>query len=285
LTRHSPCVGICTLDETTGYCLGCGRSRDEVAQWVAMSEDQREAVWLKLPPRLETLGVRVRLLPWTPEDILVWVAETITGRRGTWTIGASRAAENFPCTAKREIEIEELGDAVVARAPHSSFRLRINDKVRAFAFAEGGPIALAMPRGRATIASCADITALGPDADAIDERRQRDWLFDLGFGCKSSRFCIRTDDATFADILSAHAGRRWPEIVPTIADQIVSLRPTRIIETAVARIEVCAPPVGDAAGTPARGLPAFLKPSDNIPATPALPDYASPVAIFYPTMG
>ena len=142
MTRHSPCVGICTLDETTGYCLGCGRSRDEVAQWVAMSEDQRDAVWLKLPARLETLGVRVRLLPWTPEDILVWVAETIAGRRGTWTIGASGAVEKFPCTAKLEIEIEESGDAIVARTPEASFRLRINDKVRAFAFAEGGPIVL-----------------------------------------------------------------------------------------------------------------------------------------------
>ena len=143
MTRHSPCVGICTLDDTTGYCLGCGRSRDEVAQWVAMSEDQRDAVWLKLPARLETLGVRVRLLPWTPEDILVWVAETIAGRRGTWTIGASGAVEKFPCTAKLEIEIEEFSDAIVARTPEASFRLRLNDKVRAFAFAEGGPIVLA----------------------------------------------------------------------------------------------------------------------------------------------
>lgn len=73
-----------------------------------------------------------------------------------------------------------------------------------------------------------------------------------------------------------------------IAEQITSLRPTRIVETAVARIEVfspIAPPVGDAPGTPTHGLPVFLKSSEDIPASPALPDYASPVAIFYPTTG
>ena len=90
MRRHSPCVGICKLDDTTGYCLGCGRSGDEVAQWVVMSEAQRDDVWLKLPARLEILGVRLRLLPWTPEELLIWVAETIAGRRGTWMIGGFR---------------------------------------------------------------------------------------------------------------------------------------------------------------------------------------------------
>ena len=280
MTRHSPCVGICTLDDTTGYCLGCGRSREEVAQWVAMSEDQRDAVWLKLPARLETLGVRVRLLPWTPEDILVWVAETIAGRRGTWTIGASGAVEKFPCTAKLEIEIEEFSDTIVARTPEASFRLRLNDKVRAFAFAEGGPIVLGLPTGRAAVPSCAVVTALGPDADAIDGRHRSEGFFDLGFACKSSRFCIRTDDAMLADILSAHAGQHWSEIPLAIAEQITSLRPTLIVEAALARIEVFAP-----IRPPGGGLPIFLKSSEDIPASPVLPEYASPVAIFYPTTG
>ena len=130
-------------------------------------------------------------------------------------IGASDAVEKFPCTAKREIEIKNVGDAIIARTPEAAFRLRINDKVRAFAFAEGGPIVLGLPnRTRCDAAMCRVITALGPDADAIDGRHRRDSFFDLGFACKSSRFCIRTDDATLADILSAHAGRHWSGIPP-----------------------------------------------------------------------
>ena len=197
-----------------------------------MSEDQRDAVWLKLPARLETLGVRVRLLPWTPEDILVWVAETIAGRRGTWTIGASGAVEKFPCTAKLEIEIEEFGDAIVARTPEASFRSEDQRQGPRFCFRRRWSDCSRPSKRTRSGPSCAVITALGPDADAIDGRHRRDGFFDLGFACKSSRFCIRTDDATLAGILSAHAGRHWSEIPPTIAEQITSLRRTLIVETA-----------------------------------------------------
>ena len=286
MRRHSPCVGICKLDDATGYCLGCGRSGDEVAQWVVMSEAQRDDVWLKLPARLEILGVRLRLLPWTPEELLIWIAETIAVRRGTWMIGASDAVARFSCTAEREIEIKNVGDGVIARTAEAAFRLRINDKVRAFAFAEEGPIVLGLPNGRAAMPLCAALSALGPDGDAIDERRRHDSLFDFGFGHTSSRYCIRTDDAALAEILSAHAGRHWPEVEPIICNQLESLRAACIAETAVARIEVFAPvslPSGDATRTPADVLPGFVKSCEEIPADLALPDYASPVAIFYPS--
>ncbi len=37
----SPCTGVCTLDTTTGYCLGCLRSRDEIAAWGSSSDEVR----------------------------------------------------------------------------------------------------------------------------------------------------------------------------------------------------------------------------------------------------
>ena len=36
----SPCIGICNLDEK-GYCEGCHRNTDEIANWVAYSDDER----------------------------------------------------------------------------------------------------------------------------------------------------------------------------------------------------------------------------------------------------
>jgi predicted Fe-S protein YdhL (DUF1289 family) len=39
----SPCIKVCQLD-LTGRCYGCGRSRDEIARWSAMSFDERRAV-------------------------------------------------------------------------------------------------------------------------------------------------------------------------------------------------------------------------------------------------
>ena len=43
----SPCVAICTTlyDEV---CKGCGRTFMEVAQWNAMTQQQKEVVWLRI---------------------------------------------------------------------------------------------------------------------------------------------------------------------------------------------------------------------------------------------
>lgn len=43
----SPCIAVCTTlyDEV---CKGCGRHYIEVAQWQAMTHDEREAVWLRI---------------------------------------------------------------------------------------------------------------------------------------------------------------------------------------------------------------------------------------------
>ena len=49
---ESPCVKICTLDAQTGLCLGCGRTVDEIANWIDMSVAERAGVIAELPWRL-----------------------------------------------------------------------------------------------------------------------------------------------------------------------------------------------------------------------------------------
>ncbi len=39
----SPCTGVCALD-VEGYCEGCRRTGEEIARWMAMSEQER--AWL-----------------------------------------------------------------------------------------------------------------------------------------------------------------------------------------------------------------------------------------------
>ncbi|MBG0797941.1 DUF1289 domain-containing protein [Methylocystis sp. L43] len=39
----SPCVKICELDQD-GVCVGCGRTRAEIAGWISMSDAQRAQV-------------------------------------------------------------------------------------------------------------------------------------------------------------------------------------------------------------------------------------------------
>src|SRR5215831_5145463 len=46
--RHSPCVGVCTLDPAMGWCLGCGRTGDEIASWIGLDDAGRLAIWNEL---------------------------------------------------------------------------------------------------------------------------------------------------------------------------------------------------------------------------------------------
>lgn len=48
MTRpDSPCIAICdTLYQE--YCTGCGRHYLEVANWVSMTDDEKEKVWQRI---------------------------------------------------------------------------------------------------------------------------------------------------------------------------------------------------------------------------------------------
>jgi len=51
----SPCIDVCDVDSTGQYCIGCGRSMDEIARWLTTSEQERQAIMDKLPDRLRQL--------------------------------------------------------------------------------------------------------------------------------------------------------------------------------------------------------------------------------------
>ena len=37
----SPCISICKLNKSTGFCDGCFRTEDEIALWSSMSEEEK----------------------------------------------------------------------------------------------------------------------------------------------------------------------------------------------------------------------------------------------------
>lgn len=57
---ESPCILVCSIDMKTGYCFGCGRTRDEIAAWMAMSSEARREVIGQLPARLATVERKTR---------------------------------------------------------------------------------------------------------------------------------------------------------------------------------------------------------------------------------
>jgi predicted Fe-S protein YdhL (DUF1289 family) len=56
----SPCTLVCSIDLTTGFCFGCGRTRDEIAGWVDFTDLERSTVMDALPARLETVERKPR---------------------------------------------------------------------------------------------------------------------------------------------------------------------------------------------------------------------------------
>lgn len=40
--EFSPCVGICRMDESGEYCIGCNRTLDEIAAWSRLSPAWRK---------------------------------------------------------------------------------------------------------------------------------------------------------------------------------------------------------------------------------------------------
>ncbi len=51
----SPCIKVCMVDASTGWCLGCGRTLKEIASWTKLGDDGREAVLGALPERTRRL--------------------------------------------------------------------------------------------------------------------------------------------------------------------------------------------------------------------------------------
>jgi uncharacterized protein len=55
---ETPCVKICVIEPETGFCIGCGRTRGEIAGWIEMTPDDRHTVMESLPDRVSTLTLR-----------------------------------------------------------------------------------------------------------------------------------------------------------------------------------------------------------------------------------
>ncbi len=54
----SPCVSICKLNKSTGFCEGCFRTENEIALWSSMNNDERLSL---LPILRERQGIKRRV--------------------------------------------------------------------------------------------------------------------------------------------------------------------------------------------------------------------------------
>jgi uncharacterized protein len=56
----SPCILVCSIDTDTGFCFGCGRTRDEIGGWMNYTNDERAEIMSTLSDRLEKVVRRPR---------------------------------------------------------------------------------------------------------------------------------------------------------------------------------------------------------------------------------
>lgn len=56
----TPCILVCSLDDKTGLCFGCGRTRDEIGLWTSYTDAERADIMAALPARMATIERRPR---------------------------------------------------------------------------------------------------------------------------------------------------------------------------------------------------------------------------------
>jgi predicted Fe-S protein YdhL (DUF1289 family) len=49
---QSPCVGVCALSDTTGFCQGCYRTIEEIREWWNMTDEVRAKTMSEVDERM-----------------------------------------------------------------------------------------------------------------------------------------------------------------------------------------------------------------------------------------
>ena len=280
----SPCVGICVLDNATGWCGGCGRTDQELANWREMPARAQRAVWADLPRRKTILGLGFRLLPWSGPMLLDRLAGMSAAPGAGWSIGVYGAVAEFAANDDRIATSIDGGDLYL-RTRGGRAVIRLPPGARAFELVDAngrvGRIALALHRARFKQPPASSITCLGDDSDAIDPPMRQAKLFDLGLARRSIRFGVRTREPALVDLLNAHAGlglRASPALVTALIEQ----SPDRVVISPFGRIEVEGPVLrDDHVGPHTHLLPDLLRTGREIePGLELPPDYVPCASLF-----
>ena len=48
----SPCVGICSINKNNDFCIGCGRTIDQISKWSNFNETEKKKIILQIKNRI-----------------------------------------------------------------------------------------------------------------------------------------------------------------------------------------------------------------------------------------
>jgi predicted Fe-S protein YdhL (DUF1289 family) len=204
----SPCIGLCRIDDATALCLGCARTRDEIALWREVSPESRRKIWAGLPARREKIGLALHRLDWDAPAIAAYIRSTL--RPGfVWTAGIAGACAEFRIGGDEPVDVQESGGALRVLTSRGGLGFRLGEQVRAFCFGatpDDGAVVLAVHRSKAPPFEGARPFSLGPDREALREQDRAMALFDLGLGLRTAGIGFRAADRQAAARLEAAFG-------------------------------------------------------------------------------
>lgn len=275
----SPCTGVCTMDEPTGWCLGCGRTRDEIGGWGSRSPEARSAIWAALPDRLDRLGVVLRRPDWDEDAVRSAVLDRIRIGAGLWNAGP---LGRFAAVRLHDPGAQAEGGWVLARGQGSALRLRVDRHIRALRHpgppGGGEVLVLAVSRLRLPDSRPDALCEVGPDDKALLPGESGGILFDLGLGLASARLAIRTGDAALVALLRAHAGQPLGSLPPEVLAALDAARPVRVVDAPGLRFETVWPGVEAESAAPL--LPALAALTES-PSWLGLDEAYAPVAVHF----
>jgi hypothetical protein len=283
------------MDEASGLCVGCARTKSEIASWRDAQPAVLERIWSELPSRRERLGIGLHRLEWEGDRIRAFVRDSTRAGAGTWVLGVFGAVAEFCVEAGERCAVEESDGRITARTDRAALRLEIGDQVRALAMTttvgavQKEVIVLAIPRIRARRPVHHALAPLGPDREAIRPEDRDDHLFDLGLGAQATAYCIRVRPPELLAALEGRIGEGWAELLAGLGGRIIAASPPRVVVTPIGRVEVNVPiplPGGRSPDGPhTHFLPIHLSAGRETPPGLELPDALAPCAIFYPQAG
>jgi predicted Fe-S protein YdhL (DUF1289 family) len=281
----SPCVGICRLDNATGWCLGCARDTNELAGWRTLSPVEQARIWADLPRRKIILGLGFRLLSWSGEVLMAALIDLARQPNIGWSIGVYGAVAEFVTKNATIPEIKIGDDGLILRTSGGSLRLRPPPGTRMFELVDAGKLerrVLALHRSRLRAVPAIGVTELGADEDAIGPAHRTERLFDLGVTRSMIRFCVRTGEASLIAALQRANGLDALDPTIGLVPVLLASSPDRVVISPTGRIEVFGPIVrSDRGGPHTHLLPKLLACGDELDPGFALPEgYAVGASIF-----
>ena len=256
---HSPCVGICNLDDEQGLCEGCARTTDEIEAWPDMDQAAQLDLWSQLPERRQHTEFGNTMLPLSKRRLAEVFCMALEDRTATFTAGTYGAVAEFSLGADEPFEKFQLKQGLGVETKRGAIGFRPLTSFKGFAFhrtdEESGEsqldhIVLGVHAKLGCTSRKCGVTEIGPDHGALLDDGAEQTLFDLGVGAYHVDFCIRTSDPDLLSTLRNNLGNSVLDKENGLAEAIKQTQPDRVAVTQLARIEVRQPIPEEGGDTP-----------------------------------